>query len=86
MPLKGLVTYLTNADHVFVVEENYSYLAKEIALAVVAKGLPLKFSSLSVPEKFFSQGAERAFMRNLAQISTDQILNWITNVLRSRND
>jgi transketolase len=86
MPLKGLVTYLTNADHVFVVEENYSYLAKEIALAVVAKGLPLKFSSLSVPEKFFSQGAERAFMRNLAQISADQILNWITNVLRSRND
>lgn len=85
MPLAGLLSILTNAEHVFVVEENYSFLAKEIALEVVARGLGVKFSSLSVPETYFSQGSDRAFMRELAGISAGRISNWLDKNWSAQN-
>ena len=77
LPLAGLLAILKSAEHVFVVEENYSFLAKEVALEVAARGLALKFSSLSVPEIYFSQGSDRAFMRELAGISAGKISSWL---------
>lgn len=81
LPLKGLLTLLTNAEQVFVVEENYAFLSKELAFEIATRGLALKFSGLSVPEKYFPQGADRSSMRGLGGISASGISSWMIEKL-----
>jgi deoxyxylulose-5-phosphate synthase len=77
LPTKPLLELIAEAEKVYMVEENYCYLAKELAFAIQTNGLSVKLSSLSVPEKYYSQGADRGFMRNLGGVSADQISSWL---------
>lgn len=77
LPAADLADLIAEADETFVVEENYVFLAKEIALELSLRGQAGKISSLSVQEEFFSEGASREFMRNLAGISVSEIRSWI---------
>jgi transketolase len=77
LPTKPLLELIAKAEKVYVVEENYCYLAKELAFAIQNNGLSVKLSSLSVPENYYSQGADRGFMRNLGGVSADQISSWL---------
>jgi transketolase C-terminal domain/subunit len=77
LPVADLADLISEADEIFVVEENYVFLAKEIAFELSLRGQAAKISSLAVKEKFFSEGASRDFMREIGGVSSKMIADWI---------
>lgn len=77
LPVAELADLISEADEIFVVEENYVFLAKEIAFELSLRGQAAKISSLAVKEKFFSEGATRDFMREIGGVSSKMIADWI---------
>ena len=81
LPVADLADLISEADEIFVVEENYVFLAKEIAFELSLRGQVSKFSSLAVQEKYFSEGASRDFMRGIGGVSSSSIFEWIREKL-----
>lgn len=77
LPVDGIVQLISEAEQTLFVEENYAYLAKEIAFELGLRTKTAKISSLAVKEKFFSEGASRDVMRGIGGVSSLSIFEWI---------
>lgn len=81
LAVSDIADLIATAEHTFVIEESYSYLAKEIALELSVRGQVRKFATLSVREEFFSKGGSRDLMRVVGGVSKAQIVTWMKQQL-----
>ena len=80
IPAFDLIEAMSMHERTLVVEENYCYLAKEIAFMLSREAQTCRLDSLAVPEKYFTQGGSRQLMRSQGGVANSEITSW----LRSR--
>lgn len=76
IPASDLVELISLHDQTLVVEENYCYLAKEIAFELSRESKTCRLESLAVPERYYTQGGPRQLMRSLGGVANAEITAW----------
>lgn len=77
IPAPELVELISMHEQCLVVEENYCYLAKEIAFELSKRSMVGRLKSLSVPEEYFVKGGPRELMRSLGGVANAEITAWL---------